>query len=244
MKATADGALTTHAQNFEDVMLWRALKSVEAGFYIDIGAQDPVIDSVSLNFYDHGWRGVHVEPNRRYVEKLRLARPDETVIRAAVTDSPGPIEFFEIPETGLSTADAKLAETHRGDGFTVDRTEVPAISLASLLDQFAGRDIHWLKIDVEGLEDQVISSWGSCPVRPWILVVESTLPRTQIENIEWEPALLAKGYRQVYFDGLNRFYLSERHKELAAFFFIPAQRLRRFRARRDQLPCPYLGQKD
>ena len=38
----------SYAQNFEDVMLWRALKHVEKGFYVDVGAQDPVVDSVSL----------------------------------------------------------------------------------------------------------------------------------------------------------------------------------------------------
>lgn len=49
----------SYAQNFEDVMLWRALKHVKNGLYIDIGAHDPVICSVSLAFYERGWRGVH-----------------------------------------------------------------------------------------------------------------------------------------------------------------------------------------
>ena len=31
------------AQNFEDVILWRALRHVEHGQYLDIGAQDPVL---------------------------------------------------------------------------------------------------------------------------------------------------------------------------------------------------------
>ena len=56
----------SYAQNFEDVILWRALKHVKEGFYVDIGAQDPVINSVSLAFYEHGWRGVHVEPHSGY----------------------------------------------------------------------------------------------------------------------------------------------------------------------------------
>ena len=54
----------SYAQNFEDVMLWRALKHINNGFYIDIGANDPVVDSVSLAFYENGWRGVHVETHR------------------------------------------------------------------------------------------------------------------------------------------------------------------------------------
>jgi hypothetical protein len=41
----------SYAQNFEDVMLWRALQHVERGFYIDVGANDPTIDSVTKAFY-------------------------------------------------------------------------------------------------------------------------------------------------------------------------------------------------
>ena len=107
--------LISYAQNFEDVMLWRALKHIERGFYIDIGAQDPVIDSVSLAFYERGWRGVHVEPSPPLAAKLRNARPDEDVIKSAIGDREATIRFFSISETGLSTADRVLGEkTPRG----------------------------------------------------------------------------------------------------------------------------------
>src|SRR3954451_14572299 len=58
--------LCSYAQNFEDVMLARALAHVRDGFYIDLGAQHPTVDSVSRAFYELGWRGVHVEPNSAY----------------------------------------------------------------------------------------------------------------------------------------------------------------------------------
>ena len=31
----------SYAQNYEDVILWRALRDVEQGFYVDVGAADP-----------------------------------------------------------------------------------------------------------------------------------------------------------------------------------------------------------
>ncbi len=71
--------LISYARNFEDVMLWRALKHVGQGSYIDFCARDPVIDSVSLAFYEGGWRGIHVA-NSEHLEKLKAARPDEDVI--------------------------------------------------------------------------------------------------------------------------------------------------------------------
>ncbi|HZF37393.1 MAG TPA: FkbM family methyltransferase, partial [Blastocatellia bacterium] len=42
----------SYAQNFEDVMLWRALKHIDRGFYIDVGANDPDLDSVTKAFYE------------------------------------------------------------------------------------------------------------------------------------------------------------------------------------------------
>ena len=217
--APNNSPLTSYAQNFEDVILWRALKQIGAGFYIDVGAQDPIEDSVSLGFYEKGWRGVHVEPTLHYAERLRAARPDEAVIQAAVAAGAGLLHFYEVVETGLSTGDKAQADQHRAAGFTVRETDVPSMPLGALLDRFADQPVHWLKIDVEGFEQQVLESWGDSKVRPWIVVVEAVLPGTQIQSHEgWDSLVTAKGYQPVYFDGLNRYYLSDAHKDLAVHF--------------------------
>ncbi|WP_204307950.1 FkbM family methyltransferase, partial [Klebsiella pneumoniae] len=75
------------------------LRHVERGFYVDIGAQDPSVDSVSRGFYEQGWRGVHVEPSESSAQKLRAARPDEEVIQAAIGSDADSLNFYEIPET-------------------------------------------------------------------------------------------------------------------------------------------------
>jgi FkbM family methyltransferase len=210
---------TSYAQNFEDVILLRALGHVQNGFYIDVGAQDPVADSVSLAFYELGWRGVHVEPTPYYARRIREARPDEEIVEAAIARQEGSISFFEIPDTGLSTGDDQIARQHEIDGFSVRRVEVACIPFRKILDAHGGRDIHWLKIDVEGMEDQVIESWGPSSARPWVVLVESTKPNSPEPSFQtWEPKLLALGYEFVYFDGLNRFYVSVDHPELKASF--------------------------
>jgi FkbM family methyltransferase len=209
----------SYAQNFEDVILWRALKHAGRGFYIDIGAQDPVTDSVSRAFYEQGWRGVHVEPSAQYAGKIRSARSDEDVVEAAAGAQEGAIPFFEIADTGLSTGDAMIAQMHEADGYVIKRLDVPCLPLSKLLDTYKDRDIHWLKIDVEGMEEQVIASWSPSAVRPWIVVVESTKPlSTEPSFGAWEPQLLALGYEFVYFDGVNRFYVSLNHAELRTSF--------------------------
>jgi FkbM family methyltransferase len=210
---------TSYAQNFEDVRLWRALQAVDNGRYIDIGAQDPIVDSVSRAFYERGWRGLHVEPSVLYAAKLRADRPDETVIQSAVGARSGLLAFYEFPDTGLSTADATLAQRHVDAGRAVTKISVPCTTLESLFQSFDVPEIHWLKIDVEGFEHDVLRGWGSSKVRPWVVVVESTLPMTQIEShAVWEQLLLRRGYRFACFDGLNRFYVARSHPELMDAF--------------------------
>lgn len=214
-----NSCFVSYAQNFEDVILWRALRHVEHGTYVDIGAQDSRVDSVSYAFYERGWRGVHVEPSPSYAQALRQARPEEVVIEAAVTAHNGPLDFHDVPKTGLSTGRPELAKRYEGEGFETVTRQVSTITLDEILGRFDGRDLHWLKIDVEGMEADVLGSWCESPIRPWIVLVESTVPGTpKAADLSWETGLLAKGYRFVYFDGLNRFYLSKEHDTLSQAF--------------------------
>lgn len=213
----------SYAQNFEDVLLARALKHVEKGFYIDVGAQHPVVDSVSMAFYEMGWRGLHIEPVPQYAALLREHRPDETVLQVVVAANGGARTLYEFPDTGLSTMDAEIAERHRKAGYRANEITVAALPLASILDSIGEKEVHWLKIDVEGAEEEVLRSWAPSTVRPWIVVVESTLPRTPEQSHEqWEPVLQEYGYVFTFFDGLNRYYVAEGHPELRTALSTPA----------------------
>jgi FkbM family methyltransferase len=215
-------SIVSYAQNFEDVMLWRALSSVRNGFYIDIGAQDPEVDSVSLAFYENGWRGLHIEPSEKYSAALKAARPDERVLQVAVAAEAGELAFYEFKNTGLSTGRSGIADSHVDQGHDCSQTVVKTLTLDNLFDEVKDRDVHWLKIDVEGMESEVLSGWRTSAVRPWIIVVESTLPGSQEETYQsWEPVLISKGYHHVYSDGVNRFYVSGKHTELKSAFKYP-----------------------
>jgi FkbM family methyltransferase len=219
----------SYSQNFEDVMLWRALKSINNGSYIDIGAQHPVVDSVSMAFYERGWRGVHFEPNSQYADELRKVRPDEPVYAEVIGASEGTISFYEIRDTGLSTCDKVLADLYAAKGLRHTVATKKVSTLDSVFDRFGPRDIHWLKIDAEGFEQQVLEGWRNSVARPWIIVVESVCPDSHEDRSrEWQGLLIRKDYSPVYFDGLNRYYLHRDHADLAGFFAIPPNVLDNF----------------
>lgn len=214
-------SLISYAQNFEDVMLWRALGHIENGSYIDIGAQHPVVDSVSLAFYERGWCGVNVEPSSHCAELLREARPDDLVIQAAVNSKAGVLSFYDVAGGGLSTCDLQIAKKYISDGIEVTERLVPCVTLDDVFASMKFEDVHWLKIDVEGAEKQALQGWRKSKTRPWIVVIESTLPMTQVlSHQKWERLILRKGYKFAYFDGLNRFYVALNHSELLTAFSV------------------------
>ena len=49
----------------------RAFKDIEGGTYVDVGAADPVDDSVTAAFYQRGWRGLNIEPVPSFAAALR-----------------------------------------------------------------------------------------------------------------------------------------------------------------------------
>ena len=216
-------SIVSYAQNFEDVMLWRALKDVEYGFYIDVGANDPEIDSITKAFYDSGWRGVNLEPVSQWYEALKRERQRDINLQVAAGSAKGELSFYEIPDSGLSTLNKGIADGHAEKlGCDVITRKVPVRTLSDICEQYYLAPIHFLKIDVEGAERQVLEGIDFQRVRPWIIVVESTLPTTQTEACrDWETLLLESNYTFVYFDGLNRFYVSPEHLELVDKFAVP-----------------------
>ena len=216
--------LISYSQNLEDIILWRALKDVKNGFYVDVGAAWPDIHSVTKLFYDKGWFGINIEPNPEFYARLCEQRPRDINLRIAVCDRNGEGNLNLFSDTGLSTLDAEVAKEHVKNKFDCVSINVTTATLSSLFQRFLPKkqEIHFLKIDVEGLEAEVLASNNWLLYRPWIIVVESTLPLSQVECQQtWEPRLLAASYTFAYADGLNRFYIENVHLDLLAFFKYP-----------------------
>lgn len=217
-------SFTSYAQNFEDVMLWRALKHIKNGFYIDIGGWSPDVDSVTLAFYENNWSGINIEPNPIFYKEFNEKRTRDINLQVAVAEKAGKLVMNFLDNPGLSTLDDNIAEKHIRDGLKANREEVKVETLDSIWQQYIKptQDVHFLKIDVEGFEFSVIKSNNWKQNRPWILVIEATLPMSQEENYsDWEPVLLKNEYLFAYADGLNRFYVAKEHSELLNAFQYP-----------------------
>lgn len=228
----------SYAQNNEDVMLARVFRGLDAGFYIDVGAQDPRIDSVTKLFYDRGWRGINMEPVEAWYQKLCQDRPRDVNLRLAAGAREGVVDFYEIADTGLSTSSAEFAQRHEAQGHDSIARKVQVRTLDAICAEHGVEVVHFLKIDAEGDEADVLRGIDLVSTRPWVILVESTEPNSPVStHARWESLLTDRGYGFVYSDGLNRFYLASEHATRGDAFATPPSVLDGFVHRRlvDQL---------
>jgi FkbM family methyltransferase len=214
----------SYAQNMEDYHLWLAFGGQRSGTYIDVGAGHPIADNVSFFFYERGWQGIVVEPQRNLIDLYSRVRPRDTSVCALIGTRSGLTDFHVFDAFhGLSTTSEKHAGAARSLGVAYQTIQVPMISLAQLCKDHAVSTIDFLKIDVEGAEADVLRSGDWDRYRPKAVVVEAITPGSGEPSWqEWEPFLIAQGYRFALFDTLNRFYIAEDQPEIATRF--PAER--------------------
>jgi len=208
--------MMSYAENHEDVLLDRLFPEERAGFYIDVGANDPVYHSVTKHFSERGWRGINVEPGAADYAKLCADRPRDINLNVGVSDREGALTFHESPQRpGWSTFSADRSTVFADQAVEHVKRTVPVTTLASLCARHAPATIDFLKVDVEGHEHAVIAGGDWSRWRPRAVVVEAN------DTAAWEPILLAADYLYATTDGLNRYYLRREDEALAPRLAAP-----------------------
>jgi FkbM family methyltransferase len=201
----------SYAQNREDAILDAYFRDIKKGFYIDIGANHPIHDSVTKHFYMKGWHGINIEPTKSMFALLEEDRPNDINLNLGIADKAGELTLREYKNTGLST----FSDIEKKDysQFVSNKTskykdvQVETITLDDLFEKYVpkGTIVHFLKIDVEGLEEEVIRGNNWKKHRPELICVEANRGKNKI----WKTILINNKYQLVHFDGLNEYYLAE-----------------------------------
>jgi FkbM family methyltransferase len=214
----------SYTQNLEDYHLSVAFAGQKAGTYIDVGAGHPIADNVSFWFYERGWHGVVVEPQAGLAGLYGRLRPRDTAVCSLIGRHNGTIDFHVVDRLhGLSTTVETVARQAQKFGVCYCTVAMPVMTLAQLCAKHELDEIDFLKVDVEGGEADVLHGGDWRRYRPKVVVVEAVMPGTgEPAWAEWEPFLLAQGYRFALFDTLNRFYVAEEHP--AIFARLPSER--------------------
>jgi len=207
-------------------MLWRCFKHQTRGFYIDVGAENPSLDSVTKLFYDSGWQGINIEPQPQLHLQFERERTRDININAAISLSDEPNLSFYSTETGIGLAGfGEAVRQNILDANQVPVTiNVPVLTLDQVVQEHCISNIDFLKVDVEGHELSVLRSFSFKP-RPRVICIEVTQPNShqrRNDNSEINALLISHQYTHVYFDGLNDWWLAaESETQYIANFSLP-----------------------
>jgi len=163
------------SQYREDLVIDALFKHKPAGFYVDIGANDPDVMSNTKLFYERGWRGINVEPDPDLHDKLCQKRNLDINLKCGIGTKPGLMTFYKMSANTLSSFN-KEAALHAGmlyDATPIGEEMIPVSTMSDILSQHLdGQTIDFLSVDAEGYDLAVLQSNDWSRYRPSVIIVE------------------------------------------------------------------------
>jgi FkbM family methyltransferase len=158
----------------EDLILFQAMKPSGRGFYVDVGAYDPITWSNTYKLYKRGWSGVTIEPDLGARWKFRLMRGRDTHLAMGASSSPTTLTYHRFEIGVLNTMSGERAKSLADAGYvTRGVEEVRCDRLDTLLNEYApGRHIDMLTVDCEGDDLGVVATLDFVKQRPTVVMVE------------------------------------------------------------------------
>ena len=198
--------------NDMEIILYSIFHDVKKGFYIDVGANDPNQVSMTKQFYKNGWRGINIEPVPYLYKKLLKYRPNDINVGMAVGNEEGNVTIYMTPNNYMSST---IIENNKYDYSNNIKTAVVNITtMEKICNKYITNEtIHFLKIDVEGSEKNVILGYNFEKYRPQVIAIESVhWVRGKVTNVheDWEYILLQKNFSFVYKTFWDRYYVDNR----------------------------------
>jgi hypothetical protein len=157
----------------------------DSGFYVDLGANHPVVYSATYLLYKAGWSGVTVDPITSLCALHRDLRPRDLCLNAGVGSKIEKRPFWDtIPDffSSFSETDTKRAE-ERGMCTILRETDLPLLTPSAILEH-AGTEkkVNYLSIDTEGLDGEILRNWPWDTSLPDVVSCEaSALVETEAE---------------------------------------------------------------
>ena len=187
---------------FEQALVQKFFSRETQGFFVDVGANDPVLDSQSFHLERLGWRGLLIEPLPAYCELLRRHRLSQVVECACSSpENHGKNMSIKVAGVHSSLEPNLIAVGAKAEAVA----QVQVRTLDSVLREHAvapGFDL--LSIDVEGHEMEVFKGVDLRLWRPRLVLLEDHVTGHQKHQY-----MRSQGYQLLLRTGLNSWYVPE-----------------------------------
>jgi len=190
------------------------------GFYIDVGANDPIKLNNTFFFYKKGWRGINIEPNMVLIKKIRKKRPKDINLNIGCGSKSGSLDFYVINPNTLSTCSLSTAKDYEKQGYKIIyKTKITIKTLKEIIDRYAeNTEIDILSIDTEGTDLDVLKGNDWEKFRPKLVVIETLEYKRNgsaktLNNI-YDKYFIEIGYDKLSDTYINTIYVDSKNNNL------------------------------
>ncbi len=167
-----------YSQNKEELIIRHFFQDKKGGFFLDVGASDPVHNSTTYYLEKHlGWKGIAIDALPWLASPWAEKRPNSRFFNYIVTDHSGTIETFYAAGPISSVKKEHIDLFQRGNNMRrPQEIKVPTITLNELLDRERVSKIDFLSMDIEEAEPQALAGFDIRRFRPELVCIEAAKP--------------------------------------------------------------------
>jgi len=163
----------TYSFEFEDVHIVKYFKSVKKGFYVDIGAYNPIRGSNTYLLYKKGWSGINIDADENSIKMFNILRRKDYNFNYAISSSKKKEVklFYEKNSSVIKTIVPKFRNLTLKK-FKIKKVKVSTFSNLIKKTIFYKKRIDFLNIDCEGSDLDVLKSVDIKIYKPRIICIE------------------------------------------------------------------------
>jgi len=172
--------IKSYSQYSEDILI-RAVfdvMGIHNPTYLDIGANHPYLLSNTYLFYSTGSKGVLVEPNIELHKHLKAKRKRDVCLNVGIgLDEQIEADFYLMDADVLSTFSKKEAHFVEAQGtYRIEKVvRVPLMNINLVIDKYFTTKPHFISIDVEGMDYEILQTFDFSRNRPIVFCVETLM---------------------------------------------------------------------
>lgn len=186
------------SQYGEDLLVWELLRREgrrSGGFYVDIGAFDPILYSNTNLLHHRGWCGLNLDLSDEAIARFNQLRPKDRNVLCAVSEKEQEMIFCKYSVAATNRLLPASSKDRRSllQEEPIEIKMMKALPLAAILDKYLPREARFdfLDIDCEGHDLAVLRSNDWAKYRPFILLVEDTTNEPDSDIVRY---CLEQGY--------------------------------------------------
>ena len=205
----------SYSQTGEDLIVNRILNRLKISnpYYLDLGGYHPHIMSNTYHFYEKGSNGLIVEANPNLIPAFKKYRPKDKVENIGVCGIDGDgmsLKFYEFENQTVSTFSEveKNKLLYKGEKLLTEHL-ITMYTLNQIINQFCKKKPHFVSIDLEGIDLEVLQSYNFDTYMPLVFCIETAQMPEDTKNQKIIDLMNSKGYLLLADTYINSIFVVE-----------------------------------